>query len=334
MRYNPKVFRRTRRNYQMDKKSYRTRNWSDYNKALVQRGSITFWFDAKCIAAWQNTEKTGKRGRPQKYNDAAIHCGLMFKALFKLTFRATMGFIKSLMEMLKLKLDAPDYTLLCKRQKDISTLLPSTGKKSEKLNIVVDTTGLKVYGEGEWKVRQHGWVKHRLWRKLHLAVNSGSHEIEAFELTDLGIQDCEGLSMLIDKIPSSIKSCKGDGAYDSFSCYEKSQQRNFKLITPPARNAVTSDENRKSKKKASAGAVKKRDDAITRVRQVGRKQWKIETKYHRRSLAETAMFRVKQLLGNHLSTRKFENQKVEMGMWCQILNKMTKLGMPKTIAMN
>lgn len=318
----------------MDKKSYRTRNWKDYNKALVQRGSITFWFSPSCIDEWQNTDKTGKRGRPQKYNDAAIHCGLMFKALFKLTFRATMGFIKSLMAMLKLNLDVPDYTLLCKRQKDISTVLPNSGKPSGKLNIVVDSTGLKVYGEGEWKVRQHGWVKHRLWRKLHLAVNSRTHEIEAFELTDLGIQDCEGLSMLIDKIQSPIESCKGDGAYDSFSCYEKAEDRDFKLIAPPARNAVTSDENRKSKKKASANAVKKRDDAVIRVREVGRKKWKVESEYHRRSLAETAMFRIKRLLGNRLSTKKFENQKIEIGIWCQILNKMTILGMPKTIAID
>ena len=140
--------------------------------------------------------------------------------------------------------------------------------------------------------------------------------------------------MLIDKIQSPIESCKGDGAYDSFSCYEKSQERDFKLIVPPARNAVTSDEYRRSKKKASAGAVKKRDDTISKVRKIGRKEWKMESGYHKRSLAETAMFRVKTLLGNRLSTRKFENQKVKMGIWCQILNKMTNLGMPKTIAMN
>jgi hypothetical protein len=105
----------------MDKKSYHTRNWKDYNKALVQRGSITLWFDANCVEEWQKTEKTGKRGRPQKYSDVAIHCGLTIKAVFKLTFRAATGFIKSLMEMLKVNLDVPDYTLLCKRQKDIST---------------------------------------------------------------------------------------------------------------------------------------------------------------------------------------------------------------------
>jgi hypothetical protein len=319
----------------MDKKSYRVRNWKEYNKALVNRGNINFWINEECLKQWQNTQRTGKKGRPEKYSDIAIHCGLTLKALLRLTFRATEGFIKGLMSLLKISLDVPDYTLLCKRQKHLSIKLPKVRSHvQEQLNIVVDTTGIKVYGEGEWKVRQHGWKKHRLWRMLHLAVNSNTHGIEAFELTDFGTRDCEGFPLLLKKIEGPIGSCKADGAYDSFSCYEESERYGFELITPPTQKAKTSDERRRHKKKAGPEAVKKRDDAVTQVRELGRKEWKIKTGYHRRSLAETAMFRLKTLLGNRFSTRKLEHQKVEAAIWCEIINKMTALGMPNSIAIN
>ena len=156
----------------MTKKVYRVRNWGDYNQALVNRGSITFWFSKDCIDNWYNTERTGKRGRPEKYSDLAIECGLTVKALLKLTFRATEGFIRSLSEMMGLKLAIPDYSSLCKRQRSLSIKSPKKRlSQGEKLNILVDSTGLKIFGEGEWKVRQHGTIKKRLWRKLHIALN-------------------------------------------------------------------------------------------------------------------------------------------------------------------
>jgi hypothetical protein len=317
----------------MDKKSYRVRNWRDYNKALVSRGSITFWFDEGNIEQWHETEKSNKRGRPQKYSNKAIHCGLMLKVLFKLTFRAVAGFIKSIMEILKLDLAVPDYTLLCKRQQEVSIELPKV-KSLEKMDIVIDSTGLKIYGEGEWKVRQHGVSKRRVWRKLHLAVNSSSSNIEACELTDLGVQDCQAFPIVLDKIVGSIEACKADGSYDRFSCYQHAEQRGFRLVTPPQRNAATSKEKPGNKKKASMEAVKQRDEEIKSVRELGRKEWKIKSGYHTRSLAETAMFRFKRLLGNRLSARKLANQKIEVAIRCQILNKMLSLGMPNSVAID
>lgn len=315
----------------MDKKSYRVRNWSDYNEALVNRGSITFWFNEECIAQWRSDKKAGGRGRPEEYSDLVIKTGLTLKALFKLTFRMTEGFIKSLLKLLEVELKAPDYTLLCKRQKSVIVDLPKKMPSGEALHIAFDTTGLKVYGEGEWKVRQHGWVKHRLWRKFHVAINTQSHQIEAFELTDLGVQDCEGVGLLLNQIEGTIDSVRGDGAYDRFSCYEEAERKKFRLITPPQRNAKLSGE-RKNKKKAAPEAIKKRDVEIKKIRELGRKEWKIQADYHRRSLAETAMFRIKTLLGNRLSTRTLQHQKTEIAVWCQVINKMTLLGMPKTVA--
>lgn len=318
----------------MDKKSYRVRNWKEYNEALVNRGSITFWFNEACIAQWKSEQKGKGRGRPEKYSDLVIQTGLTLKALFKLTFRTTEGFIKSLLKLLNLELEAPDYSLFCKRQKNIKIDLPKKALQTgESLHLAFDTTGLKVYGEGEWKVRQHGWIKHRLWRKFHVAINTKSQQIEAFELTDLGIQDCEGVPLLLNQIAEPIDSCRGDGAYDRFSCYEEAERKKFRLITPPQRNAKLSTE-RKHKKKADPEAIKKRDEEVKKVRELGRKEWKINADYHRRSLAETAMFRMKTLLGNSLSTRTLQHQKTEVAVWCHIMNKMTLLGMPRTVAID
>lgn len=318
----------------MTKKVYRVRNWKDYNEALVKRGSLTFWLDEKCLNQWKSEKRSRGRGRPEKYSDLAIQTGLTLKALFKLTFRATEGFIKSLLEMLKVTIKAPDYSLLCKRQKNITIDLLKKAACGEPLHLAFDTTGLKIYGEGEWKVRRHGWMKHRLWRKFHIAVNTVSHQIEAFELTDLGVQDCEGVPLLLNQIVGPIASGRGDGAYDRFSCYEEAERKKFRLITPPQRNSKLSSERKKYNRKISAEALKKRDAEIKKVRELGRKEWKIQADYHRRSLAETAMFRMKTLLSNRLSTRTLEHQKTEVAIWSQIINKMTMLGMPESIAMN
>jgi hypothetical protein len=311
----------------MAKLADRVRNWRKYNEALVKRGSITFWFDPQAIKEWHE-KPAGNRGRPRKYSDTAMICGLTLKAIFKLTFRAVEGFINSLVTLLKLSIEVPDYTSLCKRQKTLSIPLPKKPLNShEKINIVVDTTGLKVYGEGEWKVRQHGYVKHRLWRKLHLAVNSKTQEIEAFELTDLGVQDFKGLETLVKKIDKSLDHVIGDGAYDCYSCYELGEQKQFVIITPPHRNNRTSEERPSNKKKASPEAVKKRDDVIKKVRNLGRAEWKKSVGYHQRSLAETAMFRIKTLLGNRLSTKTMVHQQTEAAIWCLAINKMTSLGL-------
>ena len=310
----------------MPQKDNRARNWRKYNEVLVNRGSFTFWFDEESIKQWEGMK--GKRGRPQKFSDTAIVCGLTLKAVFNLSFRATEGFIKSIIRSLRLAIEVPDYTLLCKRQKHLVVELPKQKiKPGERITILVDTTGLKVFGEGEWKVRQHGYVKHRLWRKLHLAINSETQEIEAFELTDLGVQDCEGFTNLISSIEKPLGSSIGDGAYDSFSCYEIAEQKDFKLIVPPRRNSKTSQERCRNKKKKG---VRKRDEVVQEMRDVGRAQWKVAMGYHRRSLAETAVFRIKTLLGNRLRTRTLEHQKTETAIWCRAINKMTALNRSKT----
>lgn len=319
----------------MTKKVYRVRNWKDYNQGLVNRGSINFWFSEECIRDWHNTDRSGKRGRPLKYNDLVIECGLTLKALFGLTFRGTEGFIRSLIEMMHLNLEVPDYSLLCKRQKNLSVTLPTRqAKANEKINVLVDSTGLKVYGEGEWKVRQHGTITKRLWRKLHIALNSDTQEIEAFKLTDLGVQDWKGLELLVEDIEKDIASITGDGAYDRLPCYELAEKNHCKLITPPQSNARTSIERGSKIKKEKRQYLRQRDETILQVRELGRAEWKRGVGYHKRSLAETVMFRIKTILHNRLSTRMIENQLVEAAIWCKIINRMTQLGMPISVSID
>jgi Transposase DDE domain len=312
----------------MTKKVNRARNWRNYNEALVQRGSITFWFSEDVIKNWHVNDSSSRRGRPRKYSDIAITCGLTLKAVFKLTFRAVEGFVRSLMKQLKISAETPDYSLLCKRQKTLAVKLPRKNLQArEGIHILVDTSGLKVFGEGEWKVRQHGYAKRRVWRKLHLAVNAKSHEIEAFQLTDLGIQDCEGFPLLINAIDKKIETVTGDGAYDRYAGYELAQEKEFKLIAPPRIDAKPTWECTSQKHgKKMIEMLKRRDAYIERIREIGLDNWKKEVGYHRRSLAETAMFRMKTLLGNKLKARTMANQETETAIRCLVLNKMVSLG--------
>lgn len=321
----------------MAKKAYHVRNWRQYNQALVQRGSITLWFSEDVIKNWHKNDSLNRRGRPRKYSDLAITCGLTLKGVFKLAFRATEGFLKSLIDRLQAEIEMPDYSSLCKRQKTLKIMLPkSKANPGEGVHILFDSTGCKVFGEGEWKVRKHGYTKKRVWRKLHLAVNTKSQEIEAFELTELGIQDGDGMLSLVNKIDKKIEDAIGDGAYDQYKCYLLAKKKGFNLIVPPKRDGKLTKEctgysSRQKHTPEVLEALKKRDGHIERIREIGRKEWKREVGYHRRSLAETGMFRIKSILGSRLSTRKLEHQKVEAGIWCSIINKMTKVGLPASV---
>jgi len=315
----------------MTKKVYRVRNWREYNQNLVNRGSITFWFDEESIRRWHDCDRSNQRGRPEEYSDMAILCGLTLRAQFKLSYRATEGFLGSIIKMLGVGIKCPDYSLLCKRQRTLEIRIPHRNIKGP-LHLIVDSTGLKIYGEGEWKVRQHGHSKRRVWRKLHLAINSKTQCIESFVLTDLGTQDCEAFEDLVNQIDCPIDSTAADGAYDRFSCYEAAEQKKFTLIVPPQHNARTSEERPRNKKKASFAAVQTRDEVIKEVRELGRKEWKIKSKYHQRSLAETGVFRIKTLMGNKLTARTFDRQINEVALWCNLINKITVAGMPHTVA--
>lgn len=209
----------------------------------------------------------------------------------------------------------PNYTTLCRRLKDLS--VPLKGRLSKgTVHIVVDSTGLKVFGEGEWKVRQHGYSKRRDWMKLHLAIDSSNNQIISAALSTNSFKDNQLFEDLIDGIPGQIDQVSADGAYDSKDCYVKAEERNFKPVFPPRKGA------RLKKHGNCAGPKNQRDEYLREIRKCGRKQWKKNHSYHLRSLAETAMYRLKTILGDKMSSREFDRQANEAFIKCQILNKM------------
>ena len=147
---------------------YRLRNWLEYNEALKQRGSLTVWFSKEAILKW-SYDGPPQQGAQFEYSDLAIETALIFRSLFRLPFRQTEGFVRSLIELMGLDLQVPNYSVLCRRQAILQTRL-FVQRTRKPVHLVIDSTGAKVFGEGEWKVRQHGWSKRRTWRKLHLGT--------------------------------------------------------------------------------------------------------------------------------------------------------------------
>jgi len=304
------------------KQQYRIRNWTQYNKALANRGSITFWFDEDAIRSWLNHKKSGKRGKPRTYGDACIQSMLVLKAVYHLPQRATYGLVCSLIELMELDLPVAHPTILSRRASSLNVTLPRH-KKNEPLHVLVDATGLKVFGEGEWKVRIHGVGKRRTWRKLHLAMDAETGEVLATVATTSNVSDKEVLPNLLAQIQEEIDQLTADGGYDYADCYEAIAERKARAVIPPRRTGRLHPEDER---------LRARDKNLRSIRKVGRKKWKKESNYHRRSLVETAMMRHKTIFGGGLSSKRFCNQATEMNIRCAALNRMTQMGMPESYA--
>ena len=302
---------------------YRVHNWSDYEKSLVQRGSITFWLSDDFEQTWLYTGEK-QRGSQFDYSDKAIEIMLTIKEVFHLTNRGVEGFVRSLFGMMEIHLGVPDHSTLSKRSKILKVNLPK--KSSSSLNMVLDSTGLKIYGEGEWKVRKHGYSKRRTWRKLHLGGDPDTGEILAVVLTENRVSDDGVVKEMLKQIEETLLSCAGDGAYDKRKVYEALNEHSpdVDILIPPRKNAhIWQHGNSKEERH-------KRDENLRYIRQYGRKSWKAETGYHIRSLAETIMFRLKTIFDDKLSARLLETQTTQASIRCLALNKMTHLGMPES----
>ena len=309
-----------------EKQSYRIRNWREYNAALVARGSLTVWFDEDQIRQWYEPEKTGRRGASKTYSDVAIQCGLVIREVFHLPLRATEGLIRSLVKLLGLPLETPDHSTFSRRGQELAVLI-GLSASAQPRHIVIDSSGLKVYGEGEWKVRQHGAGKRRTWRKLHLAVDADSQEVIAAELTAAFVGDAEVLPDLLDQIDpvESIAWVAADGSYDTRRCHEAILQRKAQALIPPREGAVEWPD-------LPDGRGHPRTAILRQCQRQGQKPWKQTSGYHRRSLAETAMFRIKTLFGPKLKNRRFDTQATEAYARVVAMNMMTRLGMPESYA--
>ena len=302
------------------KATYRIRNWKQYNDALVNRGSLTVWVDRTTLQAWKY-QGPARPGAQFEYSDLAIECLLTLRSVYHLTLRATEGFARSLFGLMGLDLPVPDYSTLCRRAATVRITLP---KKAEgPLHLVIDSTGLKVYGEGEWKVRQHGYSKRRTWLKLHLAVDPQTHEIQAAMVSDPGVTDAEMVPPLLEQVENPVESAAADGAYDRRSVYEALDGRGARAVIPPRRDAVIQRHGNTS------GPRLARDENLRRIRRIGRSAWKGESGYHERSLVETTMFRMKTIFGDGVASRTPSRQATEAGVRCRALNIMTHQGMPQ-----
>lgn len=311
----------------MSKDKYKVQNWQAYNVGLKQRGNITLWLSDSAIKGWLETSHDNRRGRPQQYSDLAITTCLTIRKVFHLGLRQCEGFITGLFSMLRVNLAVPDYTVLCRRAARLSiSLSPLLDKSHGPIDIVVDSTGLKVYGEGEWKVRKHGTGgKHRTWMKLHLVIDASSQQIKACKLTTNAVDDASEVKGLLANCGTDIRSFIGDGAYDKTKVRQV-LPAGVKQIIPPQHNAVKSE--------GTKSYLTYRDEAIANISEVGRKQWKIDIGYHKRSLVETTMFRYKTIIGAGLQSRIPENQEAEARISCSIINVMLQQAKPNSIKIN
>jgi len=301
--------------------TYKTTNWSNYNRSLKQRGSLSIWFDAGM--EWE-AKPSGRRGRQHAYSDAAIQACLTIKVLFGLPLRQTTGFVESLLELVGLDWAVPDFSTLCRRQRILPVAVPYRGSAGP-LHLLVDSTGIKAEGEGEWNARKHGGPKRRLWRKIHIGIDKETLEIRAIEVTSSSIGDAPMLPDLINQIPpdQEIGSVTADGAYDTRKCHDAIAARNAHAVIPPRKNAKLW--------KADTPGARARNEAVRASKYLSRALWRHLTEYHRLSRIETKMHCVK-LLGQRLSARDFDRQVAEIQIRAAILNGFTVLGIPETVS--
>lgn len=302
------------------KTRYKTTNWAAYNAALKARGSLTIWLDKDM--QWY-APASGKRGRQRVFSDAAIQFCLSIKCLFGLALRQSLGLVESLLRMASLDWRVPDFSTVSRRQKSLQVQLPYRASACA-LDLLVDSTGIKFLGEGEWKRKKHGAEYRRQWRKVHLGIDASTLEIRAIEVTDNSVGDAPMLPELLGQIPPDepIASVSADGAYDTKACHAAIVERGAQAVIPPRKSARAW--------KATLGGALARNEALKACHRLGWRIWKKWSGYHRRSLVETKMHCFKRL-GERVMARTFERQVVELHVRVALLNRFTQLGCPTTV---
>jgi hypothetical protein len=315
----PYKFNEARR-HKIPTAKYKVTNWPEYEAALVRRGSLTVWMTEEAIAAW-HAPATGKRGGQPVYSDLAIETGLALRLVLRLGLRQIEGTLGSIAQLLGVDIRIPDHSTFSRRADGLA-LLKKPVERDEPLHLLIDSTGLKIYGEGEWLEEKHGKRCRRHWRKLHLAINANSHEIVAIELTTDDVGDISAVPDLLDQIDDSVASVTADGAYDADVVYDEilSRHSDADVIIPPRSTSVISE-----------SGTTRRDAHLRTIEKSGRIEWQRRSGYCRRSLVDTAMFRYKTIIGRRLHARTLPNQKTEAKIGCAVLNRMTSLGMPVSI---
>ena len=307
------------------KTKYRVKNWATYEESLRKRGDLTVWFDEDAIKAW-NAPPSNRPGGQRRYSDLAIVTALTLRTVFHLALRQTEGFVASLIRLMGLALKTPDHTTLSRRNSTVE--VPRLAKIHDgPVHLVIDSTGLKMLGDGEWHAHKHKTSnKRRSWRKLHLGIDADGF-IMASELTDSSEDDATVGVTMIEEIVTVIERFTADGAYDKRALYEAlavSGAASIKIVIPPKKTATVNPR--------AAEPWRQRNHSIKRIAEVGRRQWRKESGAHQQARAENGMYRYKRIIGNRLRAKQFEAQKREVLIAVNVLNRMTELGTPKSEA--
>src|SRR3954449_3943967 len=312
----------------------RVTNWREYDESLRRRGSLTGWFSDEAVAAWEAERRTSRGGQPE-YSDLAILAALTFKAVFRLAYRQTEGLIGSVIGFLGVDLAVPDPPPLCRRAETLEVPRPKprgagaddaaggADGGAEPLHLLVDSTGLKLIGAGEWLVEKHGTKRRRSWRKLHLGVDAETGRIVAATLTDRDEDDASQVGPLLDQVEDPVASVTADGAYDQESVYADVAEPHPgpDVVVPPRSTAVPSA--------TAETAPTQRDCHLQLIAEKGRMGWQKASGYNARARAEATIGRFKRVIGDGLRSRTDERRATEMDVAVQVLNRMLELGRPE-----
>jgi len=294
---------------------YRTTNWASYNEALKRRGSLLIWLDKDM--AWLGP-KTGCNGRPPVFSSAAIQFCLMVKVLFGLPLRQTTGMVGSILQMAGLDWPVPDFSTLSRRQKTI-TVQMTNRRAPGPLNLLVDSTGIKFLGDGEWLARKHGTHRRRQYRKVHLAMDTATGDVCAVEFTSSDKGDSPSLPHLLDQLPRNeqIGTVTGDGAYDTRRCHTAIHDRGGTAVIPIRRNG--------RRWRDDCPAARARNEILEATRRLGRAIWKRWSGYHVRSQIEAKMQCLK-AFGERIASRGPDRQAAEVQIRVALMNRFNALG--------
>jgi hypothetical protein len=302
----------------------RNTNWPAYEAALRQRGDLTFWLDEAALSGWQAPRRSSRGGQPV-YADIAIEVVLTLRLVFHLALRQAEGFIRSVLRLLGLQIAVPDHSTLSRRGRGFAGRQPRTVRHDRPVHVVLDSTGLQVFGQGEWDAEKHG-RKPRQWRKLHLAVDADTGEIVAHVLTDKDGGDITQVSALLATVEGRIASVIADGAYDGEAVYQEAAARQHdppvEVIIPPRSSSVVTT-------KTNCNTI--RDRHVQLIAEKGRMAWQKATGYGRRSLVETAIGRYKHIIGPALRAGSDNGQDGEVAIAVHTLNRMIRIAKPISV---
>jgi hypothetical protein len=314
------------RRHRIDKMKFKVTNWPEYEAGLRRRGSLTLWMTPEALSSWKAPKRTTRGGQP-RYSDLAIETTLILGLVFGLRLRQTEGLLTSVLRLMGLDLAVPDHTTLSRRaskrrspDKRQGDRIPDKGP----VHVLIDSTGLEIYGAGQWLEEKHGAKSRRSWRKLHLALDADSGEIIAHVTTDQDAGDASQVEALLDQINDPIGQFTADGAYDGDPIYEAvtKHSADAAVVIPPRANAVN---------RSDTGIASQRDRHIAAINADGRMKWQAATDYGKRALVETAIGRYKSTIGPRLRARSFAVQQTEVAISCTILNRMLGCARPKSV---